>query len=241
MVISDSYKYVFVELYFTGSTAISAELCELYDGRKILSKHSRYHEFLQVATEEQKKYFVFSCIRNPMDSVASGYMKLNTDHLGRYTDPKEWRRNGGTISDKNLKLYNKVKDLTFEEYFKKFHRLPYDNWSNVAHDKFDFVIRFENLQNDFAEVLRRLNIKQVRDVMHKNKTSQKEHFINYYTPEIRRQAVFVFGPFMKKWGYAFPEDWNVKKVNSLSVILFETLGMLKKAYWRRTKTNSLPG
>src|SRR4051812_19495236 len=107
MVISDKYRYVFIELYFTGSTAISSELCELYDGKKILNKHSRYHEFLKIATEEQKKYFVFSCIRNPMDMVVSAYMKFKTNHQGKYTDPKEWRENGGTIRQKNLRLYNK--------------------------------------------------------------------------------------------------------------------------------------
>jgi hypothetical protein len=42
---------------------------------------------------------------------------MKNDHKGRYTNPSEWRRNGGTISDKNLKLYQTVKDLTFEEYF----------------------------------------------------------------------------------------------------------------------------
>jgi hypothetical protein len=50
-------------------------LCELYDGEKILSKHSRYHEFLKIASEEEKKYFVFSGIRNPMDMVCERIFK----------------------------------------------------------------------------------------------------------------------------------------------------------------------
>ena len=166
MVISHKYKYLFIEVYRTGSTAISSELCELYDGEKILSKHSRYHEFLKIASEEEKKYFVFSGIRNPMDMVVSGYLKMKNDHKGRYTNPSEWRRNGGTISDKNLKLYQTVKDLTFEEYFNKYFKLPYDNWTNVAHGKFDFIIKFENIQKDFSEVLRRLHIEQKRELPH---------------------------------------------------------------------------
>lgn len=241
MVISHKHKYLFVELYFTGSTAISAELCELYDGEKILSKHSRYHEFLKVASPEEKQYFVFSCIRNPMDTVVSGFMKFKTNHHGKYTDPKEWRRNGGTITDKNLELYNKIKDLSFEEYFLKYHRFPYDNWSNVAHDKFNYVIKFEDIQNGFAEVLKKLNITQVRELPQKNKTSQKDSFIKYYTPEIREHAIYVFGPFMKKWGYSFPDEWKVQKVSASSQILFNVLGAFKKTYWRFTKTKSVPG
>jgi hypothetical protein len=240
MVISHKYRYLFIEVYRTGSTAISSELCELYDGENILSKHSRYHEFLKIASEEEKRYFVFSGIRNPMDMVVSGYLKMKNDHKGRYTNPNEWRRNGGTISDKNLKLYQTVKDLTFEEYFNKYFKLPYDNWSNVAHDKFDFIIRFENIQKDFSEALRRLNIEQKRELPQKNKTEQKGSFINYYTPAIRENAIFVFGPFMKKWRYFFPEEWNAIKVNPLSFTLFTLLGVLRKNYWKITKTESVP-
>ncbi|MGI8951204.1 MAG: sulfotransferase family 2 domain-containing protein [Chitinophagaceae bacterium] len=241
MVISDKYKYLFIELYFTGSTAISSELCELYDGKKILSKHSRYHEFLKTATNEQKKYFVFSSIRNPMDVVVSGYLKFKNNHKGRYTNPKEWRINGGTISNKNLKMYEIIKNLSFEKYFKEFYKIPYDNWSTAAHNEFDFILRFENIQNDFREVLTKLNIEPKRELPQKNKTIGKEEdFTKYYTPEIRERAIFVFGPFMKKWGYSFPAEWNVKKVSSLSSALFTLLGAARKTYWRNTKTKSVP-
>ncbi|MEO8116288.1 MAG: sulfotransferase family 2 domain-containing protein [Bacteroidota bacterium] len=239
MVISDTYKYLFIELYFTGSTAISYELCNYYDGKKIINKHSRHHEFLEIANPEQKKYFIFSCIRNPMDTIVSGFMKFKTDHHGKYSDPKHWRRNGGTITDKNLELYNKIKDLSFEEYFKKYHKLPYDNWSNTAHKKFNFLIRFENMQEDFKKVLEMLSIEQVREIPLKNKTEEKKHFMEYYTPEIREQAIFVFGPYMKKWGYSFPVEWNVKKLNPVSSGLFAVLGMMKKYYWTHTKSKSV--
>jgi Sulfotransferase family len=241
MVISHKYKYLFIEVYRTGSTTISSELCDLYEGEKILSKHSRYHEFLATASEEERKYFVFSGIRNPMDMVVSGYLKMKNDHKGRYTNPKEWRRNGGTISDRNLKLYQKVKDLTFEEYFTRYFKLPYDNWTNVAHNKFDFIIRFENIQEDFSELLRRLNIEQKRELPHKNKTEQKENFTSYYTEEIKDRAIFIFGPFLKKWGYEFPKEWQGKNVSPLSFTLFNLFGALKKNYWKLTKTKSLPG
>ena len=34
MVVSDNYRYVFIELPLSGSTAVSNELCELYEGEK---------------------------------------------------------------------------------------------------------------------------------------------------------------------------------------------------------------
>lgn len=239
MVISDKHKYLFIELFFTGSTAISYELCHLYDGKKIINKHSRYHEFLEIATEEQKKYFVFSGIRNPMDTIVSFYMKFVTNHDGQYTNSKYYRENGGPITKKNLRLYHKIKDLSFEEYFLRYHKIPYDNWTNTAHKKFDYLIRFEDMQNGFDEVLKKLNIGKVRDIPRKNKTAEKKSFLDYYTPAIRKRAIFVFGPYMKKWGYAFPPEWNAKEPSLWSRFLFFTVGILKKYYWSHTKSNSI--
>jgi len=240
MVVSDKYKYLFIELPLTGSTALSNELCDLYEGEKILRKHSRYQEFLKIATAEQKKYFVFSGIRNPMDLVVSEYLKIKNNHKKRYTTPSEWRRNGGTLSDESLRLYEEItnNNLSFQEYFKKYFKLPYDNWSSVAHKKFDFIIRFETLGRDFNQVLKKLNVEPKRDLPQINKTSAKEEFSKYYTPEIRAKAVFIFGPFMKRWGYSFPDEWNVKKPGAVSLILFELVGAVRQVYWRATESKS---
>ena len=48
MIISHKYKYVFVGLPLAASTAISKELCEQYDGKAILAKHSIYQDFLKI-------------------------------------------------------------------------------------------------------------------------------------------------------------------------------------------------
>jgi sulfotransferase famil protein len=242
MVISDKYKYVFVELPLTGSTAISNELCEIYEGKKILRKHSKYQEFLEIASEEQKKYFVFSGIRNPMDLVVSEFLKKKNNHKQRYTTPSEWRKNGGTLSDKEIRLYKEIqeKNMCFQDYFKKYFKLPYDNWSAVAHKDFDFIIRFENLTSDFNFALKKLKIESVRQLPQINKTSAKEDYIKYYTPEIREKVVFVFQPFMKKWNYDFPAEWNVKRNNHYSFVLYKLLSIAKKFYWRATKSKSAP-
>jgi len=235
MVISDKYKYLFIEMYNTGSTSISNELCEFYDGRRILRKHSRYHEFLKTATEEQKKYFVFSGIRNPMDTVISVYSKFANNHKGKYTDPQQWRKNGGYVKDKRLQLFSDIKNaqLTFQEYFLKYYKVPYDRWSRLDHEKFNYIIRYENIQNDFRAVLQKLNIEPLRDLPTLNKTEGKQDYTNYYTPEIQKRAVFVFGPFMDKWGYSFPDDWNVKRTPLSSTILFSLLGIRRNLIWRQ--------
>ena len=241
MVISDENKYLFIEMIRTGSTAISAELCEFYGGKKILNKHSRYHEFLAIATEEQKKYFVFVGCRNPLDMVVSGYMKLKTDHLGRYSNPEHWRINGGMITEKNLKIYDDItkNQLTFKQYLKKYYKFPYVNISIINNKAADHLIRFENIREDFKAVLTKLNLEQVRELPVKNKTDRNEDFTKYYTKDIQPYALFIFGPIMKKFGYEFPDDWPKRKYGFVSDLLFTTSAFAKQIYWR--KNSALPG
>ncbi len=241
MVISHKNKFLFIEMYRTGSTAISKELCENYGGEKILHKHSRYHEFINQATDTEKKYFIFSGIRHPMDTVVSGFSKLKHNHKGRYTDPTQWRVNGGIIAEKNLKLFREVHDnnMSFEDYFRKYYRLPYDSWASVAHNKLNHVVRFENIQQDFSDALQKIGVSQIRPLPMVNQTEGKSNYLDYYTPEIRERAVYIFGPFMKQWGYQFPDDWGVKNSGIASQIVFSTVGLLKRNYWKFTKTNSI--
>jgi len=134
-----------------------------------------------------------------------------------------------------LQLFSDIKNaqLTFQEYFLKYYKVPYDRWSRLDHEKFNYIIRYENIQNDFRTVLQKLNIEPVRDLPTLNKTEGKQDYTNYYTPEIQKRAVFVFGPFMDKWGYSFPDDWNVKRTPLSSTILFSLLGIRRNLIWRQ--------
>lgn len=75
MIISHKNGCVFIEFPDSASSAIHEELREYYDGVPIfhatLGRHGYYHEFLRSATAEEKNYFVFSCMRNPLDVAVS--------------------------------------------------------------------------------------------------------------------------------------------------------------------------
>ena len=124
MIISHKHKYIFVEIPRTASTAIATELCLNYDGQKILHKHSLYPEFLRIANDEEKTYFVFAGVRNPLDVIVGRYFKLKNDHKGIYTNPKFWRKNGGWLSSKDLEKFNWLKDTNadFPAFFKKYYK-----------------------------------------------------------------------------------------------------------------------
>jgi hypothetical protein len=156
---------LFAELPHAASTAISREFCEQYDGVAILRQHARYHEFLKIATADPKRYRAFSCIRNPLDIIVTQYLKLKTNHQASYTNPERWRKNGGHVFNRQLRMFRFIQEAgaSFPTVFGKLYRLPYDSGSALAHRQPDLIIRSENLQSDFGRVIGLLGRWRSRD------------------------------------------------------------------------------
>jgi len=230
MIISHTYKYVFVELPHTGSTAISAELRELYDGSKILRKHARYSEFLRTASSADREYFAFSCIRNPLDEAVSIYFRYKTDHHGRYSQPR------GSVTQVEVEQFRFIQrtGADFSTYFRHAYRrpLPYDNFSSEAHQQLDFVMRFENLRDDFETALRLIGIEPKRRLAVGNATSERRRdFASYYGPDVIPLARWVFGPFMQRWGYELPQGWGGFPAPLTARLAFQGIGRLRRIRW----------
>lgn len=239
MIISHRYRYLFVELPRTASTAISRELREFYGGERILRKHATYHDFLKIATPEEKQYVVFSCIRNPLDNAVSLYCKYRSDHKQKFSDPKKYKNRHRLADRVDMIRYRFIKDhdADFSTYFKRFYKIPYNDWSCMSHRDFDFVIRFENLQEDFARVLRMIGIEQVRPLPVVNRTGGKERdFLAYYTPDIIPHAKHIFGPYMQQWGYAFPPEWGDTALSWRTRMEFQFFNLFRQVYWRHLRS-----
>ena len=242
MIISHRYKYLFIELPMTGSTAIRAELRENYHGTPILQKHATYYDFLKVANAEEREYFVFSGIRNPLDQTVSHYFKFKTNHRDQFTRPPKPGQPKKSLVFRlayhisHYKRYQYIRDseADFATFFLKFYTIPYNNWSSMAHQRFDGVIRFEHLEEDFANVLKLMGIEQKRPLPTKNKTKQKvEDFWQYYdTPQMQQRARRVFGPFMEIWNYQFPPEWGDFSLSKWQRAEFAFYNSFRNIYWR---------
>ena len=238
MIISHKFKYLFVALPLTGSTAISKELCEQYDGVSILDYHATYLDFLRVATEEEKKYFVFSGIRNPLDVAVSTYFKYKQDHKGWFTNPEKLKQDNMIVRLKKKVEFGFVQknDPDFATFFKRFYAVPYNNWSSLSHKNIDYIIRFENITNDFAQGLRLIGIEQKRPLPVSNKTSVKENnYLTYYSPEIIPRAKRVFGPFMQEWDYEFPAEWGDASISAWTYLEFYFVNIFRNFYWKHIR------
>ncbi|MDX1472443.1 MAG: sulfotransferase family 2 domain-containing protein [Flavobacteriaceae bacterium] len=244
MLISHRHKYVFVQLPRTGSTTIGRELRSVYDGHEILYKHCSYSEFLKVANEEEKQYFAFSCIRNPLDDAVSRYFKLKTNFRGRYTDPQKLRRRRENLIERiedKLFRYIQENDANFEDFFLRFYVIPYNDWSSVDHKDLDFVIRFENLQEDFSKVLKLIGLEQERPLPVRNKTPDRERtYLSYYTPRTIKRAKRIFGPYMQQWGYEMPADWGDSTIPWWNRTEFQFFTLCRKIYWKYFRDLAYP-
>jgi len=231
MIISHKYKFLFIGLPFSASSAITKELHANYEGKPYLRKHSLYHEFKKVATKKEKDYFVFAVLRNPMEIVITVYEKMKANAKGNFTNPDLFKENGGHITKNHRLRFNFIKDnnASFQQYFLKFHTKPYDNLSSITLDNCDFVIRYENITSDYLLALKKAGIDSPTALPVANRTAGKrESMSDYYTEEIRKHTIYVFGPFLIKYNYSFPEDWGKINIPLLSTLKFKFMGLLRE-------------
>jgi hypothetical protein len=220
MIISHKYKYIFIGLPLSGSSAISKELIESYDGQLILKKHSNI-PYLLIKNKKIKikDYFIFGVFRDPTEIDYSHYFKLKNNTKGVYTDPKYLKVNGGNISKKRLRLFDQVTSnhWTFSDYIKRrFISVPYDSDFSVNKKYFNYVIAFNNLPEGFENALLKCGITPIRQLPLYNKTKKKqktlfiptnEEIMKYYSPFIYENSIYVY------------KNYNVN-VNRLSYFLF---------------------
>ena len=227
MIVSDDHKFVFVEVPRTGTSSIANELMGNYGCRRIRPRHATLDEVYE-SDPSVRDYRVFAGKRHPLDSAVSFYFKLKNNHLGWYTDESKWAVNGGWIEPHVLEQFEFVNehDADFAQYFRRYHRSV--QWLPWRHDlrRAEYVVAFEDLDNGFAEMLRILGLNQVAELPHANQTGNRDRdYSVHYTPDIRGQAVGVFGPMIRDLSYEFPESWGVVHPSRLASATYRLEGL----------------
>ncbi|MDA7578032.1 hypothetical protein N8692_00930 [Flavobacteriales bacterium] len=232
MLINHQYKFLFIGLPFSASSAIHHQLHKDFNAIPRLRKHSLYHDFFKSANDKEKKYFVFAVLRNPMDIVISNYEKMKANEKGNFTNPDFFTENGGHINRKQREKFNFINDksATFQDYFNKYFNKPYDNLASLTTQYCDFLIRYESISTDYLEVLKQIGIKNTLPlkVMNKTKGKKQVDITAYYTDDIKKKAIFVFGPFMRKYNYAFPVSWGYVRISFFSRIFFKLISLFMR-------------
>ena len=235
MIISRKHRYVFVEVPHTGSVAIAAELRANYAGVEILRKHATYRDFLRQASADERTYFAFAAIRNPLDLTVSRYFKLKLKNRpAEFLDPAWVAKHGSIVQKRDLRIDRWIErnSASFERFLLRWYRVPFDSWISIERSGYDRVLRFENLAADFEATLRQIGVEPVRALPQANVTPGRDRdWRVYYTPAARRRAGWVFGPFMAEWRYTFPPEWGDMHMPRWATLYMRVARLFRSVYW----------
>lgn len=226
MIINHKHKYIFVGLPFSASSAISKELLEQYDGVELYHKHANIPLLLHVQPDFKiQDYFVFAVVRDPVEMCFSVYNKHVTNPHNKFTDPALFIENGGFVSLKARKFYQRFQknQWDFEQFLNhKFPYFPYDNNLSLNKEFLTRTICFEHLQKDFDTCLKEIGLAPVRALPLYNKTVKKA---STYTVPVKT-ATRIFGPFFKGNHLDSPLI-DQKNISFLSRMKYVVLGKLR--------------
>jgi hypothetical protein len=149
-----------------------------------IKKHSALSEYRDALGDKQfRNLYKFTCVRNPWDRMVSYYFTPTQN-------PETWDRKKfrGIIA----------KAVSVADYL----RLDKDEKNPFAN--VDYIMRFENLADDFRTVCGRLDIPPA--VLAQYNRSNREHYSKYYDDELRELVRTRFAAEIERFGYAFDKQ-----------------------------------
>ena len=197
--ISHEHKCIYIHIPKTGGmtieSALGADVKKLHKSRMKI-KHGTPHQWIY--PNHWKEYFTFTFVRNPWDRVVSAY----------FFDLKMY--NEGVNRGRRRKIISELGANKFKEFVSQYHqrylRGPQVLYSSqlkwIAPD-YDFIGRFENLQQDFDIVCDKIGIPQ-QQLSHENKSKHK-HYTEYYDDETREIVAEKYAKDIEYFGYEFGE------------------------------------
>lgn len=149
-----------------------------------------------------KKYFKFSICRNPYGKMVSEYFWHTNDPLNQFKG-----RFKGLSFNKFVKLFFQINSSFlefkyngwFDMHFET-HRMPQTFFLDPVSD-LDFIIRFENIQEDFHIVCDKIGIPR-QQLPHTN-TTNHEHYTEYYDEQTKQIVAEKYAKDIEYFGYKF--------------------------------------
>jgi len=148
-----------------------------------IKKHSTLCEYRDALGNKQfRSLYKFTCVRNPWDRMVSYYFTPTQS-------PETWDRKG----------FQEIisKAVSVADYL-RLDRNEQDPFANV-----NYIIRFENLADDFRTVCGMLDISPA--TLPRYNRSSREHYSKYYDDELRELVRMRFAAEIERFGYTFEQ------------------------------------
>ena len=216
MLLSHKHNFLFIHIAKTGGTSVRAALNHLrwrdpwylpqficsklshLTGHRLGSKFPRHAKAIAAREMLPKEFFdqlyKFAFVRNPWDLQVSSFHHIRRErpHLMSGTDDFEsflkWKLNP-------QRPYQYHIDTSIErqsDYLIDLHGTVIVN----------FIGRYENLQDDFHQVCRDVNIKPI-DLPYKRQATDRENYRQYYNDDTAELVAAHFRRDIELFGYEF--------------------------------------
>ena len=218
MLISYKYKFIFVHIAKTGGTSIRSALTPLLltdpfrwiqyifnrisdiTNHKIGVKFPRHAKIIAayeiLPREIFNSFFKFAFVRNPWDLQVSSYYHIKRErphlieHIKSFEDFLKFKL-------EEPRPYHYILDASKEP-----------QWFSVVDMNgkclMDFIGRYENLENDFNSVLKKIGIKKKIKLPRKRKAKDRDKdYRKYYTDRAAEIVEKHFRIDIEKFGYKF--------------------------------------
>ena len=199
--ISFQKRFLFVHIPKTAGNSIQSILCDYSEDELValrgeqdgierfglrnpkykIKKHSTLAEYKAALGGVQfGDLYKFTCVRNPWDRMVSYYFTPTQS-------PETWDR----------KKFRRIisKAVSVADYL-RLDQGKEDPFSNV-----DYIMRFENLADDFRIVCGSLGISPT--TLPQYNRSRREHYSKYYDDELRELVRARFAAEIERFGYIF--------------------------------------
>jgi len=229
-IICRKYNLLFIMTPRTASTAIGKVLCDelggeflpekdILDSRgynKVPKKHSTLAQLIGerlISKEEASSLLKFTCVRDPFDSLVSLYLKKRNKYQALVGDRKSFLyRTPGFAKDLKFCKKHSFNAWIFRYYGPAAILRKVVGYKLSLYEKYtagmDEIIRYENLQKDFHDILKKADITAhlpavpcVNVTMSKNKEGGKPR--QYYNKISRKIVEYVFRDDLDRFGYKF--------------------------------------
>ena len=225
-IICRQYNLLFIMTPRTACTALGEVLCKQFGGEflpqkdivdsqgfiRVQKKHSTLTELLQnklLTAEEVASFLKFTCIRNPFDNLVSIYIKKRYKYQPLLSDPSSWvHRIPHYAQDMEF-----CKNHSFDEWIIKHYSKGVikrilclkPSMYNEYTKGVDIIIRYENINIDFQNVLKKIGISFNSSIPVINRTDERLNadYRSHYSKLSKKLVEFVLYNDLKSYGYVF--------------------------------------
>jgi hypothetical protein len=167
------------------------------------TSHAKYYEIFGILGSGVKEYLSFGSVRNPWDRTVSLYHGIQT--LNKSDVDKIKLRFGvhnfETHSFEGLCLLLEELFNRGEKHF--MFTQPQIEWFKGAF-KPNFILRFENLQKDFEEMILSHDIKHISSkLLHVNSSKDRKDFRSYYNSKTKKIIEKIFEKDIDAFKYTY--------------------------------------